>query len=313
MIFIVLGTQKFQLNRLLKEVDQLIAEGVITEEVLAQIGNSDYVPKHYKYFRFINKQEFDDYIKRASLVLTHGGVGSIISALKTGKPVVVYPRLRKYQEHVDDHQLDIARAFEKRKYVLCCYEDDALAQVIKRSRDYPFDAYVSNTDHMTEIIKDFLKKKGIEGKVCLTASSGGHLEEISRLAGLANQGDFFLTTEKGGFGAHKFCRRVYFLSQMNRRELFFLPKFLKTFFQSFYILLKERPACIISTGALATFPLSLMGKLLGKKLIYIESFARVDTASLTGKLTYRFADLFIVQWETLLRIYPKAIYGGSIF
>jgi UDP-N-acetylglucosamine:LPS N-acetylglucosamine transferase len=77
--------------------------------------------------------------------------------------------------------------------------------------------------------------------------------------------------------------------------------------------LKEKPDTIISTGALVTFPICLLGKLMRKRIIYIESFARVDTASLTGKLMYRIADLFIVQWEELLKIYPKAMYGGGIF
>lgn len=150
-------------------------------------------------------------------------------------------------------------------------------------------------------------------KICFTASLGGHLEEIAKLVELGNQYDIFLVTEKGGFIELNFCKKVYHLSQINRKEILFIPKFIKIFFQSFYILLKERPKSIISTGALATFPICFFGKLMRKRVIYIESFARVDTASLTGKLMYRIADLFIVQWEELLKIFPKAVYGGSIF
>jgi UDP-N-acetylglucosamine:LPS N-acetylglucosamine transferase len=150
-------------------------------------------------------------------------------------------------------------------------------------------------------------------KICFTASLGGHLEEIAKLAELGSEYDIFLITEKGGFHELNFCKRIYYLSQINRKELLFIPKFIKSFFQSFYILLKERPNTIISTGALITFPICLVGKLMGKRVIYIESFARVDTASLTGKLMYRIADLFIVQWEELLNIFPNAIYGGNIF
>ncbi len=85
------------------------------------------------------------------------------------------------------------------------------------------------------------------------------------------------------------------------------------FLKSFFWLIKEKPDIIVSTGALVTCPISLLGKLMRKKIIYIESFARVDNASLTGKLFYKIADVFIVQWEELLKIYPKAIYGGGIF
>jgi UDP-N-acetylglucosamine:LPS N-acetylglucosamine transferase len=149
--------------------------------------------------------------------------------------------------------------------------------------------------------------------MCFTASLGGHLEEIARLIEFGNQYDVFLVTEKGGFIELNVCRRVYHLSQINRKEVLFIPKFINIFFQSFSILWKEKPDYIISTGALVTFPICLLGKLMRKKVIYIESFARVDTASLTGKLMYRIADLFIVQWEELLEIFPKAIYGGGIF
>lgn len=150
-------------------------------------------------------------------------------------------------------------------------------------------------------------------KMCFTASLGGHLEEISRLVDLRNQYDIFLVTEKGGFVELNFCKSVYYLNQINRKEILFIPKFIKSFFQSFYILRKEKPDIILSTGALSTFPICLLGKLMRKKVIYIESFARVDTASLTGKLMYKIADLFIVQWEELLEIFPKAMYGGGIF
>ena len=311
MIFVVLGTQKFQLNRLLMEIDELIENGEITQEVIAQIGVSDYRPKHYKYFRYIDKNQFDEFISQASLVITHSGVGSIISALKAKKPVVIYPRLHKYHEHVDDHQLDIAKAFEKKNYVICCYDGDTLAQVMRRCRQYPFADYVSNTNKIIDIIKDFLNKE--KQKMCFAASLGGHLEEIAKLDVLEKQNDIFLVTEKGGFSELNICKRVYHLGQINRKEIFFIPKYITTFFRSFCILLKEKPNNIISTGALVTFPICLLGKLMRKRVIYIESFARVDTASLTGKLMYRIADLFIVQWEGLLEIFPKAIYGGNIF
>jgi UDP-N-acetylglucosamine:LPS N-acetylglucosamine transferase len=77
--------------------------------------------------------------------------------------------------------------------------------------------------------------------------------------------------------------------------------------------MSEKPDCIISTGALATFPICIFGKLFGKKVIYIESFARVDECSLTGKLMKGVADLYIVQWEELLQFVPNAVYGGGIF
>lgn len=152
-------------------------------------------------------------------------------------------------------------------------------------------------------------------KICFAASSGGHLEEISRLKEIKEANDSFLVTEDTGFQELSFCHRVYHVPQVNRREPLFLVKFVKIFFQSIKIVKKENPDCIISTGALAAAPMCMVGKWKGKKVIYIESFARVDSPSLTGKIVYKLklADLFLVQWEEMLEFYPDAVYSGGIF
>lgn len=153
----------------------------------------------------------------------------------------------------------------------------------------------------------------MEKKICFAASSGGHLEEIACLKPIAEKYDSFLLTEYGGFNPITIGEKTYYISQINRREKAFALKFLKLFFDSLRILLREKPDIIISTGALATCPICVIGKILGIKIIYIESFARVENASLTGRLMYKIADLFIVQWKELLSIYPNAVYRGSIF
>lgn len=153
----------------------------------------------------------------------------------------------------------------------------------------------------------------MNGKICFTASSGGHLEEISRLIEVAKDNESFLVTEKGGFQEINFCEKVYHVNQLNRKEKLLLFKLIQVFWQSWKILIKEKPKSIISTGALATIPICVLGKIMGKKIIYIESFARIDSPSLTGKLMYHIADLFIVQWEEMLKVFPKAKFGGGIF
>lgn len=150
-------------------------------------------------------------------------------------------------------------------------------------------------------------------KICFIASSGGHLEELSRLKKIESTFDCFLITEKSEFKVKNFCNKKYYIPQMNRRELLFLPKFLILFFTAFRLLRKERPDFIITTGALAAYPFCIIGKYMGIKVVYIESFARVHHPSLTGKLLYNFADLFIVQWEDMLELYPKSVLGGGIF
>ena len=150
-------------------------------------------------------------------------------------------------------------------------------------------------------------------KVCCAASSGGHLEEISRLREIRDGYDCFLFTESGSFEELNFCEKVYYVKQINRKEKGFLFHFLQLWMHADTIMKKEDPDCIISTGALATFPICVIGKLRKKKVIYIESFARVDGSSMTGKLMKAVADLYIVQWRELLDAVPNAVYGGGIF
>lgn len=150
-------------------------------------------------------------------------------------------------------------------------------------------------------------------KVCFVASSGGHLEEISRLREIEKRYDSFLVTEKSEFTVEDFCEKKYYVPQINRRELMFLPKFFALFFKAYKILRIEKPDIIITTGALAAYPFCIVGRQQQCKIVYIESFARVTTPSLTGKLLYNFADLFIVQWEDALELYPKSVLGGGIF
>ena len=150
-------------------------------------------------------------------------------------------------------------------------------------------------------------------KVCFVASSGGHFEQLMMLKPLMEKYDGFIMTEKTTYKSSGGKIRTYYLKQVNRKELLFPFFFLYDFLYSFMVFVKERPDYVISTGALATIPVCLIAKLFGRKLIFIESFAKVDSPTLTGKLLYRFADRFYVQWEPMLKIYPNAIYLGGIY
>ena len=102
MIFVTTGSQKFQFNRLLQKIDLLIEEGMIREEVFAQIGVSDYQPKHYEYCRFLDREGFTGKLRECRMVITHGGTGVIIGAVKQGKKVIAVPRLASYGDCIRD-------------------------------------------------------------------------------------------------------------------------------------------------------------------------------------------------------------------
>ena len=151
MIFVTVGSQKFQFNRLLKEIDELIENKVINEEVFAQIGVSDYKPQNYKYKEFVTQDEFNKYLDEARLIITHAGTGVIVNAIKKGKKVIGIPRLSKFGEHVDDHQTEIVDVFSDEGYILKLDENTKLDDLIKKIKTFKPKEFKSNT-------KNFIKK-----------------------------------------------------------------------------------------------------------------------------------------------------------
>lgn len=150
-------------------------------------------------------------------------------------------------------------------------------------------------------------------KICFAASSGGHFEQLLMLKPLMEKYDSFIVTEKTSYKITVQNKKTYFMLQVNRKEKIFLIKMIWNALVSIHIFLKEWPDVVITTGVLAMIPISLLAKIFGKKLIYIESFAKVTSPTETGKLMYKYADQFYVQWEPMLEIYPKAIYLGGIY
>lgn len=159
MIFITAGSQKFQFNRLFKYFDQLIEQGIITESVFAQIGATTYKPKNYEYVDFLESTEFEKRIEECNILITHAGTGAIVGALKKDKKVIAVPRLKKYGEHVDDHQKQIAFAFTKMNLIESSGETiDELLLAIKNCKERKYSKYVSNTEKFVNDIEDYLSK-----------------------------------------------------------------------------------------------------------------------------------------------------------
>ena len=158
MIFVTLGSQKFQFNRLLIEIDRLIEEGKITEKVFAQTGYSDYKPKNYKFNKFLNRDEFNDIMSKCDKVITHGGTGAIIGAIKKRKKVIAITRLSEFGEHVDDHQLQITKQFSDMNLSRSINKIDELEECLVEIEKLKFNFYVSNTKNILDSIEDFIEK-----------------------------------------------------------------------------------------------------------------------------------------------------------
>lgn len=150
-------------------------------------------------------------------------------------------------------------------------------------------------------------------KICFAASSGGHFEQIAMLKPLMNEYDSFVITEATEYKASIKGEKMYYLHQVNRKELTLPVWMLANTLKSFVLFVREKPDVVITTGVLAMVPLCLIAKAFGKKLVYIESFAKVSSPTETGKFLYKFADRFYVQWEPMMKFYPNAIYLGGIY
>jgi UDP-N-acetylglucosamine transferase subunit ALG13 len=129
-IFVALGTHPQQFDRLLEKMDFLAGSKKIKAEVFAQTGSSGYEPKNYKSRKFLSPQEFAAEFKKADVIISHGGAGAIINALEFKKPLIIVPRLKKFCEHTDDHQIDLAKAMHERKKAIAVFDLEKLPEAI---------------------------------------------------------------------------------------------------------------------------------------------------------------------------------------
>lgn len=156
MILVTVGSQKFQFNRLLKKIDELIENKTITDKVFAQIGVSDYKPKNYEYTDFLTQDEFLKKMDECDTVITHAGTGVIVNAVKKEKKVIAVPRLAKYGEHVDDHQIQLIKEFEELNFIEPVYDIDKLEISIKGIQKKKFNKYISNTENILKNINNYI-------------------------------------------------------------------------------------------------------------------------------------------------------------
>lgn len=156
MILVTLGTQDKQFKRLLDAVEEQINLKNIKDKVIVQAGHTKYESKNMEIFDLIDRQKFSELIDSCDLLITHGGVGSIINGLQHNKKVIVAPRLAKYDEHMNDHQLQITANFTKAGYIIPLYENDDLKEVLNKAKTFKPKQFKSNTNNMIKIIENFI-------------------------------------------------------------------------------------------------------------------------------------------------------------
>lgn len=154
-------------------------------------------------------------------------------------------------------------------------------------------------------------------KVLFISSTGGHFSELLQLKPLFKKYDSYIITEKDKTNENfkkEYEGKLFFLPYGTRSKMFtYIFKYLFLCLKTIYLYFKIRPKYIVTTGTHTAVPICYLGKLFGSKIIFIETFANSNTKTLSGRMIYPIANLFVVQWKEMLKLYPKAIYGGSIY
>ena len=156
MILVLLGTQNNSFHRLLEEIEKNIEDGTIQEEVIVQAGYTKFESENMKIFGLIPKEELEEYERQANLIITHGGVGSIITSIKKDKKVIAVPRKHEYAEHVNNHQIDIVNNFNEEGYIIGINGVEELKDAIIKAKDFEPKKYEINNEKMLRIIEDFI-------------------------------------------------------------------------------------------------------------------------------------------------------------
>jgi UDP-N-acetylglucosamine transferase subunit ALG13 len=161
LIFVALGTQKFQFNRLLQELDKIISKYQIKDEVVVQSGYTTYDSNNFKLRDFISENEFQKILVESDIFITHAGTSNVINALKRKKKVIVVPRLSKHGEHVDDHQLELAEFVKSNNLALVIKEIDDLHHGIVNIKGMQFDYYENDNQILINDIKEYILKESV--------------------------------------------------------------------------------------------------------------------------------------------------------
>lgn len=156
MILVTLGTQDKTFIRLLEKIDALIEKGLIKDQVVVQSGYTKYHSSNMEIFDLIPQDEFNSLMEKADIIITHGGVGSIISALEKGKKVIAIPRLAKYGEHINDHQTQIVSKFNSLDYLIGLQEVDELEPALKKIKKFKPKKFIHDNSKMLNLVSKLI-------------------------------------------------------------------------------------------------------------------------------------------------------------
>lgn len=157
MILVLLGTQNNSFHRLLEEIENNMKDKIINEEVIAQVGYTKFESHRMKIIDFVSKEQLEQFQNEANLIITHGGVGSIVTSIRKGKKVIAVARKHEYGEHVNNHQIEIVKNFNEQGYIIGVEKVEDLKQAIEKSKEFKPKEYKINNKLMLKKIEEFIE------------------------------------------------------------------------------------------------------------------------------------------------------------
>ena len=300
------GTQSF--SRLLDAV-KTIADH-LPQPVVVQHGRTPFFSDDIEHFAFTDESDFLDRLGKCQIFITHAGGGSVFSAIRLGKKPVVVPRRKAHDEIVDDHQMAFAEELARQRKIEPVYDVaellDAVANVIANPHLPPEPegerpAFAKIASAITAFAPN------TDDPICLVTPSGGHLTEIRALAKIYSAHPHIFVINVPIVEPQDMQGRTHYLT-LSERDW----KLALNFWEAYTFLRRERPKVILTTGGAFSVAFTIIGKFLGIPTIYIETVAKVNIPTLTGRFMYRLADRFFYQWPQLQKFFLKGDYIGLI-
>ncbi|MBF0244238.1 MAG: hypothetical protein HQL31_03045 [Planctomycetes bacterium] len=300
MILVTVGAQ-LPFDRLIRAVDRWAGDHQV-KDIFAQIGQSDYIPQNMPYAKFLDYDQFHEKISQCTLLISHAGMGSIITAMELGKPVLMMPRRADLGEHRNDHQLATSASMKERGRLEVAMDEEELYQRLCHPGELHSSASLAPcaSGALIKALREFVergsKNTGRKVRVLALSSGGGHWIQLKRLSPAFTEHSLMFSTvdpaARGGVNGHPF----FTVPDANRWQKL---RLIWCALSVISILLRSRAEVILSTGAAPGYFAILFGKCLGRKTIWVDSIANAAELSLSGRKALKIADLTLTQWPQL--------------
>ena len=306
--FVSIGNSANDFSRLLNEVKRIAH--LLPQPVIVQHGRTPFSAENIQHFGFVDAEQFQVFLKECTVFITHGCGGSVFSAIRLGKKAVVVPRRGHLKEVVDDHQVTFGTELAKLGQIELVLDTNDLKFAVQRATNNPSLPDLKAAGSSAKAVVAVLLKKYIKSQhdhIMLVTPPGGHLLEIFYFKELYkdNPHEFVLHTPivepdemKGRTSIISFSERDW--------------KFLLNLFEAWKLLRKHKSKVILTSGGGFSVAFTIVGLLMGIKTVYIETWAKVDVPTATGRIMYKLTPHFLYQWPQLEKHFPKATCIGLL-